>query len=283
MNAIEVCVDMSDILQVTLPYNRHHFDQVFVVTSTKDAATEAVAKANNCQVFKTDSFWYKGSEFAKWRSLEEALRETGLQDSHEWLAILDADVLWPKEVSIYEKKGDLFTADRSVMHADHGYNKLEIGKLYGPYRRMWRDWPNYPDWVRDLGVQLPGRNLPYEVDWRRFPLSPQQTEWAGFSMIFHTDDPVLQQRPWFDVSWRSCSGADSFFQMRWEGKNKVRPPWEVLHLGEDHINWLGRTSMRADGTIPEGAAERRAKLREMMGKRRKQTDATRFDHEKIKD
>lgn len=288
MNAILVSVDMADLASITIPWNRHHFKDMTVVTSTKDAATEAVAKANNCQVFKTDLFWYKGSEFAKWRSLEEALRETGLQDSHDWLAILDVDILWPKVIPASGINGPLEYTCR-------------VGNLYGPYRRMWREWPNYPpclagqgsaesvSWQRRWQGPEQGKTtaekvgVPDEQYWCRFSLSPQQTEWAGFSLILHPDDPVLQQRPWFDVSWRSCSGADSFLQMRWEGKNKVRPPWEVLHLGEDHINWLGRTSPYADGTMPKGAAERKAKLREMMGKRRNNPNSDKFSHEKIKE
>lgn len=256
LRAITVSVDMSDLLSITLPHNREHFADVTVVTSTKDAETEAVAKANNAGVFKTDTFWAGGGEFRKWLALETALRETGLQDSHDWLAIMDCDVLWPKQIV-------------------HDY---VLGKLYGPLRRMWYDWP-----AMSAHSSLIPHGVPPERSWNLFPIHPQQHEWAGFSLILHSDDPVLRQRPWFDTSWRSCAGGDSFFQMRWTGQDKVRPQWEVLHLGPDHVNWLGRTSPRADGTIPEGAKERQEKLRHMMLQRRTQTNENKFEHEKIKD
>ena len=39
MNAILVCVDYSDLLAITLPHNRHHFNKVMVVTTPEDKDT----------------------------------------------------------------------------------------------------------------------------------------------------------------------------------------------------------------------------------------------------
>jgi hypothetical protein len=33
LRAIMVAVNYSDLLSITLPYNRHHFDQVMIVTN----------------------------------------------------------------------------------------------------------------------------------------------------------------------------------------------------------------------------------------------------------
>lgn len=275
MNAILVCVDFADVLEVTLPWNRHHFKDVWVVIAHRDKDTQRVAAANNALTYLTDSFWEGGGEFRKWLALENALRDTGLQDSHDWLALLDCDVLWPKSLCL----------ERSLEGSSRRPTMMK-DQLIGPLRRMWRDWPKPAPFIANLmDCSIGGWSPPIPVaeEWHKFPIHPQQHEWAGFSLILHTDDPVLRQRPWFDTSWRSCAGGDSEFQARWAKENKVRPNWQVLHLGQDHVNWAGRTVPFANGTRPDGWEEREVKLRTMMEQRRGKTGSDKFDAEKIRD
>ncbi len=49
LRVVIVCVDYSDYLALTLPYNRHHFDEVLVITTSTDVITREVAKANDCR------------------------------------------------------------------------------------------------------------------------------------------------------------------------------------------------------------------------------------------
>jgi hypothetical protein len=46
MKAIMVCVDYGDLLSLTLPYNKHHFEQMLVVTAPRDRETQ-----NICEVY----------------------------------------------------------------------------------------------------------------------------------------------------------------------------------------------------------------------------------------
>jgi hypothetical protein len=148
---------------------------------------------------------------------------------------------------------------------------------------MWENWPMEPMGLTHSkggsGIRLSGGCLiPGEEDWPQFPLHPQQVEWAGYSQIFHASDPVLGSPPWHETNWRHCGGADSFFQAKWSSANKVRPPFEVLHLGPAGVNWCGRAVPYVDGSQHPEAEHRRAQLTAFVQGRRRGHD--RFAGEK---
>ncbi len=247
MQAILVCVDYADMLEITLPRNRHHFTEVVVVTSKDDDRTKTIARRADCHWIATDAFYRDGAMFNKWLALEEGLgymRRTTLCD--DWLAVMDADIVWPKDISSTE---------------------YIPGKLYTPYRRM----------MGEVNLEL----VDEEVNWYVYPQHRQEREWAGYSQIFHTSDPVLGPLPWHQTNWRHAGGADSFFQAKWSVENKVRPDWSCLHLGPAGVNWGGRTSPYLDGTKPEGWMERHEELRRLVGQRREAKGPDRFAAEKI--
>lgn len=246
LRAILVCVDYSDLLAITLPYNRHHFSEIMVVTSFNDAATVNVALDNGASVYQTDVFYHYGAVFNKFAALEKALDCFG---RHGWMCIMDADVLWPKFLP------SLTVAERGGI--------LSIGNLYTPFRRMMLD------------VTQP---VPQEPYWKTFPLHPQQVEWAGYTQIFHADDPHLPPAPWHQTDWKHAGGADSFFQQLWPASCKLRPSFECLHLGPAGQNWCGRTSPLTDGSTPPQADERMLHLRKFMRQRRVSRS---FDSEKL--
>jgi hypothetical protein len=221
---------------------RRHFKEVYVVTSTVDAGdVMPIAAANDALVVVTDAFYEGGARFNKFRALEFGLDVMG---RYGVLCVMDADVIWPRELPRYDYRH---------------------GKLYTPLRRM-APWPLDP--------------IPAESEWWQYPIHRNVAEWAGYSQIFHADDPHLGPAPWHDTGWSHAGGGDSYFQMKWPPLDKVRPPWECLHLSEAGVNWLGRATPLADGTLPEGAAERRACLCDLI--RRRTCGPERFDAEKIK-
>lgn len=272
-----VAVDYADLLKVTLPWNRHHFTDVCVVTTFKDTTTLDVAESNNARWFRTNSFYDDGAFFNKWKALEEGIEWFLSGRNDDWLCIMDADVLWPKQV--------------------HLERFLRVGYLYGPRRRM-APWP------------LP--IIPQEEEWEFFPLHRQEREIAGYSQIFHTSDPMLSTCgncgcpkrvhtdyhgaksychgncegkcsgfTWHQTDWKHAGGADSFFQAKWPPENRIRPPFEVLHLGDAGQNWCGRVSQRADGTIPDRAEERARQLQAMLAARAGKRWGDRFKHERL--
>lgn len=240
MRAILVCVDYADYLSITLPRNRHHFEQVMIVSTSDDHETAAVADACDTRLFQTNAFYDDGAKFNKWKALEQGLDALGREG---WLCIMDADVLWPQVLP-----GQAF----------------ETGKLYTPFRRMMVDM---------------SRPIPEEADWRQLQRHQQLREFAGYTQIFHADDPALGVAPWHQLDWRHAGGADSAFQARWEDRNKVRPAWECLHLGPAGQNWCGRASDYLDGRREPHADSRRGALQEFMRIRRERRS---MDHERIR-
>lgn len=237
MRAILVSVDYADILSITLPYNRHHFDEVLVVTVPDDPSIQ-IALQNNCYVLTTNSFYDDGAVFNKWKALEQGLDAFV---RHGWICVMDADFLWPKEITL----------------------NLDIGNLYTPLLRM-------------APLKLP---IPAEIDWHKFPVHRNTTEWAGYSQIFNANDPHLGDPPWHETNWRHAGGADSMFQLKWPLTHKKRPPWEVLHLGECGVNWCGRSSPYLDGTEHPRSRTRFSMLREFI--KRRKIGPKRFDGEKL--
>jgi len=201
-----VSVDYSDILSVTLPHNRRHFRNVTIITSPDDQKNvQLLADASGARVFVTDAFYRHGAKFNKWLALEEGLSSVPRK---AWTCLLDADVLWPFHIDL----------DRI----------LRIGHLYTPRRRMCQTIPE------------DRASIPEEGDWHLYPLHRQEVEFAGYSQIFHADDHMLGTPPWHQVDWSHAGGADSFFQAKWPVERKVRPAFQVLHLGESGKNWFGR-------------------------------------------
>lgn len=252
MRAILISVDYSDLLSLTLSYNRHHFTDVMVVTSTTDYPNvQRIAEPLGCRVLATDLFYKDGADFNKWAALEFGLDVFGREG---WLAILDADIVWPKDAS------------------DHLSRILRPGYLYCPRRRMMTDVS-----------PLASNGIPDESTWSQYPLHRQEREFAGYSQIFHCSDPVLRSSPppWHQTNWRHCGGADSFFQARWSEQYKIRPSFQVLHLGPAGTNWTGRSSQYLDGSKPEKGQERYQKLSQYMQGRRRHHRGDPFSHEKL--
>ena len=234
LRAVIVCVDYSDLLEITLAYNRHHFDSVCVVTSFNDPKTIACAYKHNAMVYRTNAFYTDGAAFNKFRALEEGLDYFG---RYGWMCILDADVLWPKHIDW------TFSPKPNAAHMP-SVNPMYEGYIYTPLRRMCEEL----------------NHIPQEPYWKQYPLAIQQTEWAGYTQIFHAYDVHLPETPWHETNWRHAGGADSFFQRLWPAENKLRPPFECLHIGPAGKNWCGRVTPLVDGTILPESSERAALL-----------------------
>jgi hypothetical protein len=170
---------------------------------------------------------------------------------------MDADVLWPHTIEVLP--GPLQeNAGSPYKYTHDNIARLKVGLirgyLYTPLRRM-APWPlpsvpnehcktcygsgtmyapplkdqeeqslkNQRVWATHVPCKCRTPSIPPENEWTKYPIHRNTKEWAGYSQIFHADDPVLGQPPWYDISWSHAGGADSAFQHKWTEDKKIRP------------------------------------------------------------
>jgi hypothetical protein len=200
MKAVIVCVDYADFLEQTLPYNRHHFEEVCIVTTSKDLETHRVAKQNDAILLQTNIFYERKAFFDKYSALEEGFDRIGREG---WLAIIDADIVFPKQLS---------------------FENLQVGNIYGTVRRMWSDMDN---------------PFPPESEWEKLP-EGCSINFAGYTQIFHASDRSLPSPPWHGMGWPTAGYGDLYFSRFWKSEKRIRLPFPVLHLGKTYYHWAGR-------------------------------------------
>jgi hypothetical protein len=242
IRAFIVCVNYSDYLSITLPHNKNHFEDVIVVTDNSDKKTFDLCQREKVGCVTTDSFYDDDALFNKWKALNQALVQFS---DDRWICLLDADILFPRNISFNPIRNSLYTPKRRII--------------------------KHPKDVR----------IYEDCDFKIHPLAAVNEEWAGYCQIFHSSDPQLGPHPWHEQNWRHAGGADSFFWMKWPAKGRLRPPFEVLHFGEDGQNWGGRITPLLNGEKLEGSDERRQKITELLSLRRGKPKANRYDTEKF--
>lgn len=300
MRAIMVSVDYSDILAVTLPYNRSHFDEVYIVTSIADYDNVLrIAEPLGAKVIPTDLFYADGAKFNKFRSLEYGLDVMG---RHGWISVMDADVLWPKNLILKSTvPGEIYATKPEYLRPRYLYTPLRrmapwplpstpneeckkcygSGVVYAPQDQEEQALKDQRVWGSKIPCTCYVPSIPPENEWTKYPVHRNVREWAGYTQIFHADDPALGKPPWYDISWIHAGGADSQFQHRWAEDKKIRPTWEVLHLGEAGLNWYGRSTPYADGTLNPDANTRRRAMNNVWTSRRNRAGTMKYASEKI--
>lgn len=242
VKAICISVQYGDILEMTLPTHKFFCESTLVVTAPGDTKTIEVAEANGAQVHITDAFYRRGAKFNKWASLEEGLDLIGRDG---WLLLIDADIVIPKR--------------------RHPFNPVP-GYLYTPHRRIKLD-------IHD--------GIPEQRKWTQYRRARANEEHAGYFQLFHGSDPVLGTSPWHPVDFTWAGSADTFFQSKWQDRKKVRPPWEVLHLGHPYKNWCGRVTPYVDGTVDPKAKEREENRDMLLRARKEEGPLSRFVKERL--
>ncbi len=236
MNAISVCVDYADILAITLPRNRHYFDEYVVVTSHNDESTVRLCAENNVICYQTDAFYRFGAMFNKGLAMEEGFNILGRRG---WLCILDADIVLPD---------------------DAVFSDAEIGKLYSPYRHLLAEPKQFRDgmdWskltvrhesehagyctyfhAKDYHLTLPWYGIGwthaggcdsefsskwpivdrYRPDWKVLHLGPTDVNWCG--RVTDLEDQALAQE----------RAAQMYQVMHTYRRPELNIPQEAIHV-----------------------------------------------------
>lgn len=223
---IVICVNYDDILRITLPWNLACLSECCVVTSTGDQRTASYVTSLASGYAPGFLKLFQTDAFTRYGAKfnKGLAMEEGLSyfGRHGWMLIWDADTALPRDFVLPE---------------------LRVGNLYGAKRRM---------------IEQASRET-LVCDWSNLPIA-NDIEFAGFFQLFHADDFVLKQLPWYDPTFVHAGGGDAFFQSLWGIRSKIRLEVECLHIGPRDQNWYGRVSQRLDGEPNEDVLRRKESM-----------------------
>jgi hypothetical protein len=235
VRAVTVSVDYADVLSLTLPWNQQVFKSVTVVTAPRDAQTIELCRQLGVQCLQTNRFYESGAVFNKFAALEQGLDFMGRRD---WLCIMDADIAFPHDIRV-------------------------------PHGSSWNPKPGFLYTARRRVIDPIPDAIPFDRMWRQFRYAGMNECFAGYCQIFHADDPCLGVAPWHVTNCTWAGGPDEYFANKWPENRKLRPPFDVLHLGRPFANWAGRVTPYADGSVDPEAAKRAGIFRSLLNQRTK--------------
>lgn len=215
IQCVIICVNYDDFLSITLPFNKNHVDDITVVTTKNDLATQQLCRQYGAKVVITDRLHEDGAKFNKGKAINDGFKSLNNPD---WILHLDADMILPHDFK------DKIKA-----------TNLDINKLYGITRLM---CPNYEAWRR---YQRTGRHRPRWAHQRR-----RLNIGVGFFQLFNSKCPKLDQNPWYPEEFGHAGRSDRFFMRKIgqvESLNMVG-----IHIDNESknmgANWNGRVTSK---------------------------------------
>jgi hypothetical protein len=227
IQAVITCVNYSDYLSLTLPYNKRHFDEVVVVTSKDDAKTKYVCECLGVPCIESE--W--GTKFNKAIGINAGITHLSPTD---WIVHLDADIVLPQLTRFILEQLD-----------------LNEQCIYGIDRM---DCTSYEEWRRFLDsthAQYENSTWihggPWNTATRVMFLEHGGYVPMGFFQLFNVNADVLHNWKFYSELYDNAGGSDLGFALRWERMHRhLLPEIVATHLMTDDaymgINWAGRKS-----------------------------------------
>lgn len=229
LQGVIVCVEYGDFLAHTLPLNRGCFNDLVVVSDTRDTRTHAICEHYHTRCIQTDAFFADGQAFNKAAGINAGLDALG-QANGRWTLHLDADIILPPRF------GDL------IRRAN-----LDPNAIYGADRLMCR---SYEDWMAYVAGPQPQHTSQVFVAPDAFPV--------GTRVARLTDDgyvPIGYFQLWNSLAsgvrgypaHSSAARGDMLHALRWPRRLRhLIPEIFVIHLESEDTgmgeNWRGRRS-----------------------------------------
>lgn len=94
IEAVTVCVDYSDFLNVIANTNKKLFDRWIIVTSHFDKKTQAVCDYHGLECVKTNVMYDNGDTFNKGKAINEGFKRL---KKDGWILHIDADIMLPSD------------------------------------------------------------------------------------------------------------------------------------------------------------------------------------------
>ena len=228
LNLLITCVNYSDYLSYTLPYNVTIFDNIYIVTTEQDKDTHRVINKLNSikqnittlytNIFFEDGPWGK-THFNKGGALNFGLSNIEHKD---WIIIGDADIIYPSNIINH-----LPNLEIECLHGMYRY-KINKGEDILEAIKSYETEEVYNTHLNDAIVQYGQRKHGIIGYCQLFNFSSSCIK-NGFS---YPQGPTA-----FAVDTQFSRG---YFPRKYRRLNKNY----CLHLGETCINWKGRVTKK---------------------------------------
>lgn len=136
---VTTCVNYSDYLGITLPYNKEQFQDITVVTSPVDQLTKKICDINHVEYMELEGLGEQDKPF-NWSGAYN-LFLSSLKNQNSWVIITDADVLFPKALKKFlcnhfiENQDTIYYTSRVYLPMDYQYiyRNIAIAKTSGRF------------------------------------------------------------------------------------------------------------------------------------------------------
>lgn len=258
LEGIIVCVNYSDFLAHTLPHNKNQFNNLVVVTDTKDQKTKDLCDYYHVKCLQTDIFYQNGNSFNKGAAINFGLSHLERKD---WVLHLDADIYLPP-------------LTRTILEN----LKLEENKLYGADRLM---CPSYEKWIEFINSPKKIQEGWIYIHLDAFPIGVRIAEYMNYNSGY---EPIGYFQLWnpngskvhnYPTEHDYCDRTDVLQVKKFKRKNReLLPEIVVIHLESEGLNtsemgknWKGRkTQIFGNPKALEVKIKRRRSIRRILSK-----------------
>jgi hypothetical protein len=258
LEGIIVCVNYSDFLAHTLPNNKNHFNNLVVVTDTKDKKTKDLCEYYHVKCIQTDIFYENGNCFNKGAAINYALSQLERKD---WVLHLDSDIyLPPLTRTILEKL------------------ELDKNKLYGADRLMcpsyekWNEFVNSPKHIQEGWIYIHLDAFPIGVRIAEYMNHNSGYEPIGYFQLWNPHGSNVHTYP---AEHDYCDRTDVLHVKKFKrNQRELLPEIVVIHLDSEGLNvsemgknWKGRkTEIFGNLKKIESKIKRRKSIKKIFSK-----------------
>lgn len=228
LEAVVTSVNYDDFLAETLPLNKVHFDQIVVVTSPEDLATQRLCEYHHVKCVVTNAFGPKG-QFRKGEAINAGLRKLDLDG---WVVQLDADIALPPQTRRVLERAPL------LPQCIYGIDRFNVVG-----RKAWDKHKSSPALQHENGVY---------VHLNAFPLGTRFVSDEGWIPIgFFQLWSGFMNANIYPANHTDAGRTDMIFAKRWHAARRILlPDLVAYHLESEEVdqgaNWGGRTTARFD-------------------------------------
>lgn len=246
LECVTICVNHADILRITIPQNRHLFDNWVIVTSPEDFETQDLCKYYKVNFVVTDKFYENGDPFNKGKAINEGFKQLKRAD---WILHMDVDIILPANFRQVCKE------DQLQQDAIYGVDRVDVigDKIWEMLTTKHSQIMKWTYLDTSLGnrfrptFRLHNLNRGYNV--------------IGFFQLFHSSflkERQEQFKPlkWYPEEHQDAARTDVGFQQQWPLNKRLFYPGIIAYhlMTEDSpkgTNWQGRKSQRLGNYVPE--------------------------------